>query len=161
VQGLCLTSAAVVTLAKTLPLDNPTYKFNIYLDNLFTNYSLLIYLRKLGIGAAGTVKRVTKKLQGHFLEELKPSVQKQGKWGTLKGAIMAEKLKKNLDNKPPILDGVMLFCWKDAGVVFFMSTIHSGKGFILRLRRRYRESGGALVSARRPFDFSLDTDLLN
>jgi len=74
VQGLCLTLAAVVTLAKTLPLDNPTYKFNICLDNLFTNYSLLIYLRKLGIGAASTVKRATKKLQGYFLEELKPSV---------------------------------------------------------------------------------------
>jgi hypothetical protein len=42
-----------------------------------------------------------------------------------------------------------------------MSTIHSGKGFILCLRRRYHESRGALVSARRPFDFSLDTDLLN
>jgi hypothetical protein len=110
VVGLCPTSAAVVTLAKTLPYKNPYLKFNIYLDNLFTNYSLLLHLRMLGIGAAGTVKRAAEKLQGHFLEDLKPSVQKQGKWGTLKGAIMAEKPKRNLNNTPPIPDGVMLFC---------------------------------------------------
>jgi hypothetical protein len=100
----------VVTLVRTLPYLNPYLKFNIYLDNLFTNYSLLLHLRTLGIGAARTVKQAAKKLHGHFLEDLKPSVQKLGKWGRLKGIIIQEKPTKNPENKPPIPDGVMLFC---------------------------------------------------
>ena len=42
-----------------------------------------------------------------------------------------------------------------------MSTIHTGKGFILCLRRRYRDSGSALLLAQKAFAFSLETDLLN
>ena len=42
-----------------------------------------------------------------------------------------------------------------------MSTIHTGKGFILRLRRRIRDSATPLEGARRPFDFSRDSDLMD
>ena len=39
-----------------------------------------------------------------------------------------------------------------------MSTIHTGNGFILRLRRRLRDTSSGLPEARRPFDFTRDTD---
>ena len=63
-SGLLNTSCAVLTLAKTLPLHDHRYKFDIYFDNYFTNYNLLMELRKLGIGAAGTVSKKISNFNG-------------------------------------------------------------------------------------------------
>jgi hypothetical protein len=54
-SGLLNTSYIILALAKTLPLYNYYYKFNIYFNNYFSNYNLFIELYKLGISAAGTV----------------------------------------------------------------------------------------------------------
>jgi len=59
----------VLTLAKTLPLHDHRYKFDIYLDNYFTNYNLLMELRKLGIGAAGTVSKKISNFNRHMEED--------------------------------------------------------------------------------------------
>jgi hypothetical protein len=58
----------ILTLAKTLPLYNYYYKFNIYFNNYFLNYNLYIELYKLGIN---TIKTVLKKLYNFnkYIEE--------------------------------------------------------------------------------------------
>ena len=59
----------MLTLAKTLPLYDHRYKFDIYFDNYFTNYNLLMELRKLGIGAAGTVSKKISNFNRHMEED--------------------------------------------------------------------------------------------
>ena len=54
-SGLLNTSYTVLILAKTLPLYNYYYKFDIYFNNYFSTYNLFIELYKLGISAARTV----------------------------------------------------------------------------------------------------------
>jgi hypothetical protein len=65
-SGLSNTSYAMLTLAKTLPLYNHCYKFDIYFNNYFSNYNLFIELRKLGIGAAGTVSKKAYNFNRHM-----------------------------------------------------------------------------------------------
>ena len=153
-SGLLNTSCAVLMLAKTLPLHDHCYKFDIYFDNYFSNYNLFMELRKLGIGAAGTVSKKAYNFNGHMEEDRgkKPRILP---WGTLNGVIMRS---TNHPDCEPLKDGVMLYSWRDTGIVFFMSIIYTGNGFILRLRRRLRDTSSGLVEARRPFDFTRSTD---
>jgi hypothetical protein len=59
----------MLTLAKTLPLHDHRYKFDIYFDNYFSNYNLFIELRKLGISAARTVLKKAYNFNGHMEED--------------------------------------------------------------------------------------------
>jgi hypothetical protein len=59
----------VLTLVKTLPLYDHRYKFDIYLDNYFINYNLLIELHKLGISAANTVLKKISNFNRHMEED--------------------------------------------------------------------------------------------
>jgi hypothetical protein len=68
-SGLLNTSCAVLTLAKTLPLYDHHYKFDIYFNNYFSNYNLFIELRKLGISAARTVSKKAYNFNGHIEED--------------------------------------------------------------------------------------------
>lgn len=115
-----------------------------------------MHLKGLGIGAAGTVKHAVSHVYTHFNEGLKPAHAKLADWGTLQGVLMQEKVKAGEPQVPALSDGIILFNWKDAACVFFMSTIYTGKGFILRLRRRYRQVSGAMPSTKVPFNFQAD-----
>jgi hypothetical protein len=68
-SGLLNTSCAVLILAKTLPLHDHCYKFDIYFNNYFSNYNLFIELRKLGIGAAKTVLKKAYNFNRHIEED--------------------------------------------------------------------------------------------
>jgi hypothetical protein len=68
---------------------------------------------------------------------------------------------KGVPPQEPLKDGVIFFSWRDAAIVFFISTIHTGKGFILRLRQRIRDLTTPLPGARRLFQFSQDRDLMD
>jgi hypothetical protein len=59
----------MLTLAKTLPLYNYYYKFNIYFNNYFSNYNLFIELYKLGISAARTVLKNAYNFNRHIEED--------------------------------------------------------------------------------------------
>ena len=59
----------MLTLAKTLPLHDHRYKFDIYFDNYFTNYNLLIELRKLGISAINTISKKISNFNKHIKED--------------------------------------------------------------------------------------------
>ena len=111
-------------------------------------------LRKLGIGAAGTVSKKISNFNGHMEEDRGKDVRTL-LWGTLNSVIMRS---TDYPDREPLKDGVMLYSWRDTSIVFFMSTIHTGNGFILRLRRRLRDTSSGLPEVRRPFDFTRDTD---
>jgi hypothetical protein len=68
-SGLLNMSCAVLILAKTLPLYDYYYKFNIYFNNYFLNYNLFIELCKLGISAAGTVLKKVYNFNGYIKED--------------------------------------------------------------------------------------------
>jgi hypothetical protein len=61
-------------------------------------------------------------------------------------------------DREPLKDRVMLYSWRDAGIIFFISIIYTRNGFILRLRRRLRNLSSGLPEARRLFDFIRNTD---
>jgi hypothetical protein len=65
----------VLTLAKTLPLYDHRYKFDIYFDNYFTNYNLLTELRKLGISAAGTISKKISNFNRHIEEDRRKDIR--------------------------------------------------------------------------------------
>ena len=145
-EGFSKTQAVVLDLLtqRDTETNKPLYppgKHVIWLDNLFTSVKLLIRLRKLGIGGAGTVRttRTERERKGggkgdilnktagskrkikvpaeqidERLVNLKLTHAAQIEWGTLYGATSK--------------DGqVMEFAWKDANVVLFMSTVDNGK----------------------------------
>ena len=65
----------MLTLAKTLPLHDYRYKFDIYFNNYFINYNLLIELRKLGISAAGTVLKKISNFNGYIEEDRRKDIR--------------------------------------------------------------------------------------
>jgi hypothetical protein len=95
----------MLTLAKTLPLYDHRYKFDIYFDNYFSNYNLFMELRKLGISAAGTVLKKAYNFNRHMEEDRgkKPRILP---WGTLNRVIMRS---TNHPDCEPLKDGVMLY----------------------------------------------------
>ena len=132
-------------LLKQHEIDD-TYKHIVWLDNLFTFACLLTVLKEEGFGAAGTVrtqqtrreviegesgtkaqKKNINKEDGRGLKpslaELKTKYQKGLEWGKLYGALSDDKQ-------------VLEFAWKDQNVVLFMTTVHDGKEFVERDRRR-------------------------
>jgi hypothetical protein len=111
-------------------------------------------LRKLGIGVTGTVLKKISNFNRHIEEDRGKDVRTLP-WSTLNSVIM-----RSIDylDREPLKDGVMLYSWRDTGIVFFISTIYTGNGFILRLRRRLRDISSGLLEARRLFDFTRDTD---
>jgi hypothetical protein len=153
-SGLLNISCGVLTLAKTLPLYDHRYKFDIYFDNYFINYNLLMELRKLGISATGTVSKKISNFNRHMEEDRGKDIRTLP-WGTLNSIIM-----RSIDypDRKPLKDGVMLYSWRDTGIVFFISIIYTRNGFILRLRRRLRDISSSLPEARRLFDFTRDTN---
>ena len=76
---------AVCTLVFLLPFKN--FRFNIYLDNLFTTIPHFRYLRMHGIGAAGT----TRPERPEFPSELdisKPITRTILEWNHLSGVVV-------------------------------------------------------------------------
>jgi Transposase IS4 len=146
-EGFSKTQAVVLDfLTQRHPLTDlplyPPHKHTVWLDNLFTSVKLCTRLRDLGIGCAGTVRttKTQREEQGgeegdiqveetaagqrkrkvpaeqfsRQLQELKLTHSYQIPWGELYGELSKDHT-------------VMEFAWKDANVVLFMSTVHSGE----------------------------------
>jgi hypothetical protein len=95
----------VLTLVKTLPLYDHRYKFDIYLDNYFINYNLLMELRKLGISAANTISKKISNFNGYMEEDYGKDTRTLP-WGTLNSVIMRS---TDYLDREPLKDGVMLY----------------------------------------------------
>lgn len=132
-EELSNTASVVLQLAKTLPYT--IYEFSIFCDNLFTKSKLFNQLRVLGIGACGTARAdVTTPLFGKAHETWKPA------WGTLWSKV---------DNTS---DGVLISLWQDSAVVKFATTIHQGTEWVVRQRKKPRDSSSSAVITKAPFE---------
>lgn len=107
-------------MAKTLPYIQ--YRFDIYMDNYFTNIPSFAYLRSIGIGACGTTGKGSKKFPATFTKK-RSSKGNRLVWNTLEGEVV---------------DQVLALLWMDNNYVLPLTTIHEVKGlenYILCLRR--------------------------
>ena len=95
----------MLTLAKTLPLHDHRYKFDIYFDNYFTNYNLLMELRKLGISAAGTISKKISNFNGYIEEDRGKDIRTLP-WDTLNSVIIRS---TDYPDRKPLKDGVMIY----------------------------------------------------
>jgi hypothetical protein len=95
------------------PPIGPTFRYCVWLDNLFTSTTLFSYLRNLGYGAAGTA-RTNSGICKDFVTKKKAEQANQhtSSWGSLW--------------QVPTEDNLVLeTAWKDNNLVLFLSTIHT------------------------------------
>ena len=128
------------------------------MDNLFTRQDILVKLRELGFGAAGTVRTTATKREelkqktgteaqkkrkepnrglDTSLSELKTVHGAQIPWGT-----MYVKIK---DSR------VLQFAWKDQQVVLFMTTVNTDCERVIRKRRRPIKTSTNAITSRASF----------
>jgi len=100
--GKC--AAPMVLMLKELP--QPRLPYNIYIDNLFTGFNLLAYLKNLGYGAVGTIRenRISKSCPITGKNQFQK--KKRGEYEHI--------IEKN--------DGILLVRWMDNSVVTIAST---------------------------------------
>jgi hypothetical protein len=113
-SGINPTQAVVVNLLKSLPDPpiGPTFRYCVWLDNLFTSTTLFSYLRNLVYGAAGTA-RTNSGIYKDFVTKKKAEQANQytSSWGSLWQVSTVDNL-------------VLETAWKDNNLVLFLSTIH-------------------------------------
>ena len=158
--GFLKTQAVVLDLVNQEGI-NRLFKYIIWMDNLFTSARLLVQLEERGFGGAGTVrttktqrekdeeisgikaqKQEAKKEHNRgldlYLSDIRQECNKQIPWG---------KLYSSLSEDGQVLE----FAWKDQNVVLFMTTVHSGKEVVERLRRRPAIIATSTRTLRLPF----------
>ena len=151
--------------AHELPFDSP--KHIVWMDNLFTSARLMTTLRNENIGAAGTVrmgktqrenneeKAITK--IGHTTKEqnrgldsrlrgLRSKHEGQIPWGTQYCCLSQDKQS-------------VQFGWQDARIVLFMSTVHNGKQWVIRRRRRPAKTSTNSKTTRKPFGNRVEKEM--
>ena len=124
------TSKAVLQLAQLLPSH---YRWNLLLDNYFTNIPLFDKLLELGIGAAGTT-RVSSAGFPISLKIEKEEAKKVLPWGHVRGEVVGN---------------VCCPVWQDNSSVPFMTSYHdiSKTGEPLRRRPKKTSTNGAVVGS--------------
>ena len=157
--GFSKTEAVVLQLASTALQSG--FRHAIWLDNLFTSASLLLRLKQMGYGGAGTCRTQKtereKEEQSHgskaqrqqhtkeknrglnsFLSEIKLIYGPAIEWGELHGRLSNDK-------------EVMQFAWKDQNVVLFMTTLHTGHEQVYAGRRRPAKTSTNAKTSRAAF----------
>jgi len=115
------TSRGVLQLAKLLPSH---YRWNLLLDNYFTNVPLFERLLELGVGAAGTT-RVDCAGFPTSLKIEKEEVRKVLPWGHVSGEVVGN---------------ICCLVWQDNSSVLFMTSYHDITKRVERLRRRPKKT---------------------
>jgi hypothetical protein len=126
---------------KTLPYG--AYQFTLFCDNLFGNPKLFSLLRSLGIGACSTTwRQVTKPVFGN-IDDWKAA------WGTLRSIVVPTLSDKDKDKShaPTTLVSV----WQDSNKVGFCTTIHNGIEWVVRNRKRPKETSTFTAITKQPF----------
>ncbi|EKG08982.1 Pectate lyase catalytic [Macrophomina phaseolina MS6] len=148
-----------------LPFDSP--KYIVWIDNLLTSARLMTTLRNENIGAAGTVrmgktqrekneeKAASKKKQAtkednrglhQRLRDLRSKNEGQIEWGTQYCCLSQD-------------EQSMQFGWQDARIVLFMSTVHDGKQWVIRRRRRPTKTSTNSKITQKPFGDNVEQDM--
>ena len=131
-DNLSPTASGVYQLAKLLPQG---MRWNLVLDNYFTNIPLFEELRKIGIGAAGTT-RVDAQGFPPCLKIEKSEAKKVLPWGHLSGAVV---------------ENTCCLVWQDNNSVLFMTTYHEIGSTVQRVRRRPKKTSTNAIMVRRTF----------
>ncbi len=119
------------------------------MDNLFTSYKLFSILRTHGIAACGTAR--ANRIGEHFKEEiLKENNGKILQWGEIRSAV------EQKDDGEPVL----IFIWQDQTIVRGMTTAHDGEGYMLRNRRRPKDSSSMIKETKAVFDIPRSENML-
>lgn len=111
------------------------------MDNLFSSYKLFSTLRSYGIGACGTVR--ANRMEGEFTTETDD--KQNGKilqWGELRTKCLFKEGGEM----------VLAWIWQDQAVVKGLTTIHDGKGYMIKARRRPRDSATMPTKTKAIFD---------
>lgn len=125
-------AAPLVSMLDKLPASMKDLPFQIFIDNLFTGFPLLTYLRERGYGATGTMrvnripgdcpltdKKTFKKLErGHFMSTISKT------------------------------DGIMMVRWNDNSVVTMASTSYGVEP--LGTVNRYSKEHKKIIQVKRP-----------
>jgi len=130
--NLTPTASGVYQLARLLPENK---RWNLVLDNYFTNIPLFEELLKRGIGAAGTT-RVDSQGFPACLKIEKAEAKKLLPWGYLSGAVV---------------ENTCCLVWQDNNSVLFMTTYHDITSTVDRIRRRPKKTSSNAVMVRRIF----------
>jgi hypothetical protein len=144
---LLATATGVMTCALNLPttdIHGNELKYTIFTNNLFTSYRLFLELRKLGIGACGTIHK------GHFgqffaNETLDSNNGKILSWGEVRTHV------EIADHHEISGEDVLFFIWQDQRVVKGMTMVHDGSGYMLRNRRRPKDSSSMEATIKQIF----------
>jgi hypothetical protein len=134
---LSSTHSAVLQLAQTLPYH--TYQFSLFCDNLFSTPKLFSLLRQLGIGACGTARKNVTRPEFGSLDAWKVA------WGTLHSKVVNAYPDNLQDGK------VLMSIWQDSNKVGFCSTIHDGTEWIVRKRKKPKNSSTSATITKQPF----------
>ena len=132
ISNLSPTSSCVLQLAKTLPSG---YRWDLLLDNYFTNVGLFEELRAIGIGAAGTTRVEAQGFPSQLKIE-KSEAKKRLVWGYLSGYIV---------------QNTCCLVWQDNNTVFFMTTYHDIHEKVVRNRRRPKKTSTNAALVRQIF----------
>lgn len=124
-------AAPLVSMLDRLPQKNLAYQ--VYIDNLFTSFNLLVYLKEKGYGVTGTIRenRVPKDV---------PLPDKKSMSKESRGHIVSRLNKE---------DGIMLTRWMDNAVVTMASTSY-GVNPIQNVKR-YSQSEKKIIQVPRPY----------
>ena len=128
------TANMVYALATSLPYKQ--YRFDIYMDNFFTNVPLLRALLHEDIGAIGTVRPTSAEFPSS-LNINKDEARKSLSWNHLCGDVVDE--------------NILVLLWQDNNSVLLMSTIHDPSSYTIVRRRKPRATSTNAVKAREPF----------
>lgn len=123
------TMNVVVTLVNQLPFKG----FQIVMDNYYSSISTFRYLHNIKQNAIGTIqlKRTAPQL----------AMKKSASKGTMKWCVTTK-----LDNESEEHAPILLYAWKDSGVVYFISTCHQGGDSIMIKR----QSGAVIADVPAP-----------
>jgi len=123
-KPLAPTYRVVDYLVSCLPYQQ--FRFNIYLDNLFTNVLLFRLLRQKGIGACGTTRKNSEGYPKTFKNKKEKGKSTYPEWNTLEGELVGS-------------GDVLALLWMDQNLVMMLTTIHEVDNigcYITRNRRR-------------------------
>ena len=130
--GLTATSNGVLHLAKSLAFN---FRWNLMLDNYFTNVPLFEQLLALGIGAGGTTEAGSAGFPSYLKIE-KQEAKKMLLWGHISG---------------DVIGNICCLIWQDNSSVLFITSYHDIRKKVERLRRRPKITSSNATAVRSIF----------
>ncbi|KAF1955799.1 hypothetical protein CC80DRAFT_492759, partial [Byssothecium circinans] len=112
----------------------------VWNDNLFNTVPMLEYLRKEGIGCAGTVRTTATRTEERFEDAARAEAQEPEPTVRARGNKKLAKERFNGDLALSEHKTVLQAAWRDSQVVLFATTVADGTTYVERRRKRPAEA---------------------